>query len=155
MNIAKVRTVVRNLLLAVMGGIAFWNTSRFLQNVVDLPPRNGEALLVEESRYRGIREALVAAGYNKGPIDFITNRDLKGEPKTDADNVEWGYGQYVMVPWILVRDRHGLEGPPFISDAPWVIGNFFDGEPPEVPGYFVRVFDSGKGVILYRRKPAP
>src|SRR5215831_15407479 len=118
MNIAKARTIVRNLLLAVMAGIAFWNTSGFLRNIAALPPRNQEALVVEESRYRGIREALVAAGYAKGPIDFITNRDLKGEPKTDADGVEWAYGQYVMVPWILVHNGRGLEGPPFLSAAP-------------------------------------
>ena len=86
------------------------NVLSFIHHTADLPPRNADQLVVQEERYRTIRELLVEVGY-KGPVDFVTNRDLKSEPPSDQDGIEYAQGQYVMVPWIVLRNGRAASGP--------------------------------------------
>jgi hypothetical protein len=136
---------------AIIIVIGYVNILSFIHHMADLPARTEDPIVVQEERYRTIRELLVEVGYN-GPIDFITNRDLKSEPPSDQDGVEWAQSQYVMVPWILLRNGFPPTGPSFMEESPYVIGDFWDTEPTETPAGLIQFHDTGRGLILYRRK---
>ena len=131
--------------------IGFANILSFIDHTASLPARNLDPIVVQEERYRTIRDLLVEVGYT-GTIDFITNRDLKSQPPTDRDGVEWAQSQYVMVPWIVLRNGKAATGPPFRAQSPFVIGDFWDTAPSEVPPGLIQFHDTGRGLILYRRK---
>jgi hypothetical protein len=146
-----VKRLIANLTVTFLVVTACWNIWRYFQNVADLLPRSSEGIVVQEDRYRSVRDLLKVMGYPKGPIGFITNRDLKAEPYSAEETAQWGRAQYVMVPWIMIRNGRGLDGPPVSGDAPFVIGDFWDGVPAKVPSNLVKVLDTGQGVILFRR----
>ena len=132
--------------------IGFVNILSFIDHTASLPARNLDPIVVQEERYRTIRDLLVEVGYT-GTIDFITNRDLKSQPPTDLDGIEWAQSQYVMVPWILLRNGLPPTGPaPVMADSRFVIGDFWDSEPIEIPADLIRFHDTGHGLILFRRK---
>jgi hypothetical protein len=131
--------------------IGYINLLSFIHHTASLPARAKDPIVIQEERYRTIRELLVEVGYS-GPIDFITNRDLKSEPQSDQDGVEWAQSQYVMVPWILLRNGRPPSGPPFMEESRYVIGDFWDNEPSEIPAHLIQFHNTGRGLILYRRK---
>jgi hypothetical protein len=89
--------------------------------------------------------------YRSGPIRFVTNRDLQSKPTTVEDDKNWSLGQYVMVPWILFRNGRAVSGHREPEDPRIVIADFWDGPPSEEPEGLTKIFDSGTGLVLYRR----
>jgi hypothetical protein len=144
-------SIRRRLLPAVIVVIAFTNILSFIHHTANLPARDQDPIIVQEERYRSIRELLVEVGYT-GTLDFITNRDLQSEPPSAQDGVEWAQSQYVMVPWTLLRNGFPPSGPPLIEKSPYVIGDFWDTEPTEVPAGLIQFHNTGRGLILFRRK---
>ena len=151
MTMAILNSIRRFALPIIIIVIGYTNILSFFRHTADLPPRNADQLVVQEERYRTIRELLVEVGY-KGPVDFFTNRDLKSEPPSDQDGIEYAQSQYVMVPWIVLRNGKAASGPPFTAQSPFVIGDFWDAEPSEIPPGLIQFHDTGRGLILYRRK---
>ena len=131
--------------------IGYVNIVSFIHHTANFPARNAGQIVVQEERYRTIRELLVEVGYN-GPIEFITNRDLKSEPLSDQDGVQFAQGQYVMVPWIVVRNGEPPTGPPLTAQSAYVIGDFWDSEPTEIPPHLIQFHNTGRGLILFKRK---
>lgn len=144
--------------------IAAWNIWIFGQKSLrGLPNRDANDLVIMEDRYRTIRAFLMETGY-KGTISFVTNRDIQSQPATAEDNKQWGQAQYVMTPWLLVRQGidyagarisgnlivdfsgHKMPGNPLL-----VIGDFWDGEPAHSPEGLTKIYDSGRGLNIYRR----
>ena len=146
-----VNSIRQHLVPTIIIAIGFANILSFIHHTASLPTRNLDPIVVQEERYRTIRELLVEVGYT-GTIDFITNRDLKSEPPSDQDGVEFAQSQYVMVPWIVVRNGLPPTGPPFMEDSRFVIGDFWDSEPAEIPANLVQFHNTGRGLILFRRK---
>lgn len=141
-------------LILVLG--ALWNLWTFNQkSLTELPNRGADDLVIVEERYRDIRAALIEMGYNKGPISFVTSRDLQSKPKTPEDDRQWAQGQYVMAPWILLRKGRTLSGHTVSLDPPLVIADFWDGPSTAIPEGFNKLYDSGRGLVLYQRKPTP
>ena len=146
-----VNSIRQHLVPTIIVLIGFANILSFIRHTASLPARNLDPIVVQEERYRTIRELLVEVGHT-GTIDFITNRDLRSEPPSDGDGVEWAQSQYVMVPWILVRSGLPPTGPPFMEDSRFVIGDFWDSEPTEIPANLIQFHNTGRGLILFRRK---
>jgi hypothetical protein len=151
MAITVLSWIRQRVLPAIIIVIGYVNILSFIHHTADLPARTEYPIVVQEERYRTIRELLVEVGYN-GTIDFITNRDLKSEPPSEQDGIEWAQSQYVMVPWTLLRNGRPPSGPPLADQSPFVIGDFWDTEPTEVPAGLIRFHDTGRGLILFRRK---
>jgi hypothetical protein len=150
--------MIRSILLwltgAVLVGISYWNIWTFDRSTADFPPRNSETEVVAQSaRYEDIRNRLLALGYRTGTIGFITNRDLKSQQNTDEDGKRWSQAQFILVPWILLRGKRSVSGYEVKTDAPFVIGDFWDGTPAGFPPELVKLHESGDGLMLFRRKP--
>jgi hypothetical protein len=140
----------------VVAGVAYSNVWTFQQYILSMPP--ADELAIQEERYKQIRALLNAEGYSKGPVAFISKRDLMtAEAFNSEDFKRWAQGQYVMVPWNLLRPDGRAVSDVVIQDAnpPFAIADFWDGEPPTIPDNLVRIYDSGKGLVLFRRKATP
>jgi hypothetical protein len=129
--------------------IAFWNIWSFDRNAANL--RNF-GVLKHEARYARLQETLRAAGYRSGNIGFITNRDLKSEHNTAEDDERWSQAQFALVPWIVLRGTRSVSGYAAKTTPALVIGDFWDGPPVEVPPGLVKIYESGDGLILFKRK---
>src|SRR5262245_22226167 len=90
--------------------ISLWNVWGFDRAMSDFPPREQEAVFIRERRYVHVRNALLEAKYDGTYIGFITSSDVENKPKTPYDDQAWAQGQYIMLPWILVRDGQALSG---------------------------------------------
>lgn len=136
---------------------AYWNMWTYEKSVASLPDRNSDELVVQEDRYRPIQQMLIEARYRSGPIGFVTNRDLKPGPNRanrEEDGNRWSQAQYVMVPWILLRNGRAVSGVTIPDTTPpFVIGDFWDAEPSDIPDDLVKVYDSGARLVLFRRRP--
>ena len=141
---------------AIHVGASLWNIWILNRHVMnEIPPRVSDDLVVRESLYKPIRQLLNDVGYLRGPIGFVTEKDLKSEPSTEEDIKEWGEAQYTMVPWVVLRDNRGVSGRDFPNaETPFVIGDFLNGEEPAdlIPKNLLKFYDSGGGLILYRSK---
>jgi hypothetical protein len=140
------------LAVSAIVGSAMWNILEFDRRVLDgVPPRNADELVMQESRFADLRIALLSAGYRSGPVDYLTPRDLTSAAPTPEDNIRWAQAQYVMLPWILLHQRHGVSGTTMTDAVPlYAIVDFWGGSAPIVPGNFEQVYDSGRGLILFR-----
>ena len=97
-----------------------------------------------ENRFLGLHYELIRQKYNGGKINYVTARSLKGEPRSDYDDLHWAALRYVAIPLLLVRDD---------NNTPYVLADFTDGaKPPDDPKGLIRIADSGDGLILYKRK---
>jgi hypothetical protein len=146
-------TVVRSILgfvaSAVLAYGIYRNLWEFESNRVGLPaPGMLDEIVVRENQFAPIRDALFREEkYRDGYLGYITNRSLRGEPRTDRDGVHWAELRFVAIPLMLERDRP--------DDAPYVLGDFIEDSIPETPAGLVKVHDPGNGLILYRRKRVP
>jgi len=149
--------MIRSVLLWLVGAFlvvsTYWNIWSFHRHAADLPPRNSE-MPAQEARYASLQQILVAAGYRNGNIGFVTNRDLKSERNTGEDDKRWGQAQFVLVPWILLRGTRSVSGYAAKTTPPFVIGDFWDNPPADLPQGLVKLYDSGDGLILFKRKPS-
>ena len=150
---SRVIRIIRYVFAAILIVSAYWNIWVFTGNVVALPARDSDDVVLQENRYREIRASLIRAGYQKGPVGFVTNRTLQSLRETGEDNKKWGQAQYAMVPWILVRNGSAVGHAAPGLDSPFVIGDFWDSEPHQIPDNFTKLFDSGMGVVLFRKLP--
>ena len=98
-----------------------------------------------EKRLAPIRENLLAIDY-RGEIALITNQVLAGLPPKAEDNKKWGQFQYVLIPWVVVRDK---------QNTPVVLADFSDGPPAVALEGLSKVYDDGNGLILFRANHAP
>jgi hypothetical protein len=151
----RINSAVQTLLTIAIVVIAYWNIWNSVRDAAGLPARASDEMVVQDERYRGIRDALVALGYGRGPIRYITNRDLKSESQNDQDAIRRAEAQYLMIPWTVLRGRQAASGKILNVDAPYLIGDFWDGMPAQLPPDLVPVHDSGAGLILFRKKSAP
>ena len=146
---------MRHLFGAALIVCTFWNLWTFTRNVAELPPRNSDDLVVQHDRYRGIRDALLRSGSAKGYVGFVTNRTLQSKPETSDDGKRWSQAQYVMVPWILISQERAVGHGASDANPSLLIGDFWDGQPDTIPPNLVPLYDSGKGVILFLKRPTP
>jgi len=147
----RVRHVLEKLVCVILVCIVYWNILSFGKVVADLH-KDPDGVVKTENRYLGIRGALIRMKYPRGPIQFVTTRDLQVKPTSADDDREWSQGQYAMFPWILFRNGRAVSGHTVSADPPLVIADFWDGPPTGVPEGWTTIFDSGTGVILYRKK---
>jgi hypothetical protein len=143
-NSAGVLPTARSVLTFFAGAAlvlcAGWNIVNWYLEVDQLPPRDSDELVIKEQRFAPLRINLESEGY-KGEIAFVAKHDLSRVPPTPDDDKRWAQSQYVMIPWVLVRTR---------TNTPFLIADFSDG-PPEVPlDGFVKFFDDGNGLILFK-----
>jgi hypothetical protein len=124
---------------------AYWNVISGYQIGDHLPPRETEELVVKEQALAPVRDILLLKKY-KGEIAFVTNRSLSGSPPNPEDDKRWGQSQYVMIPWVLLRDRR---------NTPFVIADFWDGPPAGPLEGLVKLYEDGHGLTLFRAKETP
>jgi hypothetical protein len=148
------RSTVRYLLATILIVLAYWNVLAYTRNAAHRRTRAADELVVSESRYRGVREALRGLGYPVGPISFVTNRDLNDEPPTWEDNARWGHAQYAMVPWLVVRNGVSVSG--FSLTVPTlVVADFWDGRLVQIPPDLQEIYDFHNGIVLFRKTMLP
>jgi hypothetical protein len=131
---------------------AYWNLWSFTWESANRPTRESDEVSVIEDRYRGIRNMLNVVGYPRGPILFFTNGELKLERIPSENQKRWAEAQYVMVPWILIHNGRTAAQVPVDTDAPFAIGDFGAPELVEIPEGLVKIYDTQRGVVLFRRK---
>jgi hypothetical protein len=125
--------------------IAYWNVLAVFRTSIALPPSETDEVVMLEKRLAPIRENLLSIDH-RGEIALITNRILAGLPTNAEDEKEWGQFQYVLIPWVLVRDKR---------NTPVVLADFSDG-PPSVPlRGLSTIYDDGHGLILFRANHTP
>jgi len=101
-------------------------------------------MVVWENRFLGIRDALFKEDYTTGNVDYVTSHSLQGQDRTLEDDVHWAQLRYVAIPLILVRDT---------LDTRYVIGDFTGaGAIPDIPQNLVKIYDTGDGLILFKRE---
>jgi hypothetical protein len=112
-------------------------------DLANAPPREQDEVSVMEGRYLPIHFYLKELNYRKD-MAHATTRSLRGEPLSESDHVHYAQLRYVTIPVNLIA---------YPSDSPWILGDFTAGEPvaPPPPGY-VKAFDPGTGLVLYRRE---
>ena len=147
-----IRSVLLWLTSAFLVATTFWNIWIFNRRSVELA-RNTDEVVAQETRYTDLRLRLLAAGYRSGYVGFITNRDLRSESSTLEDDKRWVQAQFVLLPWILLRDSRSVSGPAVKAATPYVIGDFWDGSPTDQPPGLVKLHESEDGLTLFRRKP--
>src|SRR5258705_1292840 len=121
-----IRSILLSLVSAILVLSSYWNIFTFsIESLRNLAPRETEDLFIQEDRFRGIREHLIALQNRDTPIAFVTTRDLRAETPKPEDDVRWSQAQYVMFPWLLVRNKKTVGGA-FVpnTDPPLVIGDF-------------------------------
>jgi hypothetical protein len=57
-----------------------------------------------------------------------------------------------LIPWIVVRGTRSVSGPLVNGTAEYVVADFWDGLPREVPQGLVEVYESKDGLLLFRGK---
>ncbi len=148
-----IRPVLGWLTAAFLVVSTYWNILSFDRAAAGLPPRNLESEgVIQETRYERIREILLAAGYRTGSIGFVTNRDLESQEHTNEDENRFALAQFVLVPWIILHGTRSVSGYEGRTPALFVIGDFWDGPPAELPPDLVKLYQTGDGLILFRRK---
>jgi hypothetical protein len=130
---------------ATVAVFAYWNVLSVFRTSIYLPPRETEEIVMLEKRLAPIRENLLAIDY-RGEIALITNQVLAGLPPKAEDNKKWGQFQYVLIPWVVVRDK---------QNTPVVLADFSDGPPAVALEGLSKVYDDGNGLILFRANHAP
>jgi len=154
-RLEKLTHLLRFLAGTILAICAYWNVWTFDNRVANLPARDSDVLVVQEARYKPIRQKLAELGYGSGNIAFLTNRGLRSESTLGEDDQRWTQAQYVMVPWILLRNTRSVSDVEIANAAPpYVIGDFWDGVPPEFPKGLLKLYDAGGGLILFRRIPS-
>jgi len=131
-------------------GSIFLNIWGFQKSVSAGPPRNSDELVVAEEEYQHVRQRLLDLHYYNGFVSYVTNRDLNQTPFSDEDFKRWYQAQYTLVPWILLHDGAGESGPKLNVKTPYVIGDFWEGPPFDIPPDLENVYHSGH-LILFRR----
>ena len=135
-------------------GSIFLNIWGYQRLVSYGPSRNSDELVMAEGEYQHVRQRLLDLGYYSGFIAYMTNRDLNHASSTDEDFKRWIQAQYTLVPWILLHDGAGESGPKLTNaKTPYVIGDFWDGPPSEIPSDFEKVYDSGHLTLFRRTAP--
>jgi hypothetical protein len=141
------RWIIGSVLIAMICG----NVWTFNQDVASLPLRSSDDVVAQEMRYSGIREKLIEFHYRGGEIRYTSTRDLKGEPPTPDDDKNWDQAQYVMVPWILVRNNRSVSNVEVHPTTPFVIADFSEGELDELPKELVKLYENSDGKLALFR----
>ena len=150
---STIRKLLETAVIVVIVACACWNIWIFGTNSLHLGPRDTEDVTEHEREYEPVREILKKRGYPRGtPVDMITNRSLRGAPAVFEDDGRWAHAQYVMVPWILRRDGRAAVGVPVDGDpAPFVVADFWDGQPEKLPEDLIRLYE-GPRISLFERR---
>lgn len=121
----------------------YWNVATSFVAADHLWERDADEIVIFERRMAPIRLNLLAVGY-KGEIGFVTNTDLRGQqPWNGEDDKRWGETQYVMIPWVITHGKR---------DTPFVIADFWDGPPATSLEGFFPFYDTGDGLVVYRKQ---
>ena len=116
--------------------IACANIWQFNQYVSSFAPREFDYRFIWEQRLRGVREVLITAGYRSGNIGYMPAGVLKGNPKTEGEQVDWIHVRYTMIPLNVLENT---------LDAPFVVA-----ESRNLEG-FTRLYETGDGWALFQR----
>ena len=148
------RVMIRSVLLWIVTVFlivtAFWNIGSFDRRTLNIAP---DEVGPQEARYLDVRYRLLDAGYRSGYVGFITNHDLRSESSTVEDDKRWAQAQFALIPWIVLRGgSRSLPGEIVKAPTPFVIGDFWDGLPPDLPPDLVKLHESEDGLVLFRRK---
>lgn len=123
---------------------AYWNLITFDIISNNLSPRETEEIVIQERRLAPVRQLLIKNRYD-GEVAFATRRSLAGLPPAFEDDKHWGQAQYVLLPWVLDRDKR---------DLPFVIADFWDGPSMTELEHLSKVYE-GDGLVLFQRKQLP
>ena len=109
-----------------------------------MAPRQANDVVMWESRFVKLREALLREKYAEGKIAYETARSLTRKSAADYDDLHWVELRFVAIPLLLVRND---------LDTPYVIADFTDGvPPPPIPDNLIKIEESGNGLVLFKRK---
>jgi len=143
---------IRSILLWLTGAslvvISYLNIWHFDKWSTDLPRRFQSDVVAQEARYEPVRELLLDAKYH-GNVTFITNRNLKAQENTQQDNERWVHAQFALIPWIVVRGSRAVSGQVVNGTAQYVVADFWDGLPQELPPGLTKVYGSKDGLLLF------
>jgi hypothetical protein len=142
---SRVRSALKFVAAATVAVIAYWNVLTVFRTSIYLPPRESEEIVMLEKRLEPIRENLLSIDY-RGEIALITNRVLAGLPPNADDDKRWAQFQYVLIPWVLARDKR---------NTPVVLADFSDGPPTVALEGLSTIYDDGNGLILFRTNHTP
>jgi hypothetical protein len=117
-----------------------WQANRLAEGK---KPRNQDDVVLLERRMIGIRNALLGVGYRGGDIGYMPAGVLNGNPRTERESTRWVQARYVMIPWNLLEDT--MSAPYVIVDAS------LNADQPRLPEGFVKLYDSGDGLILLQQ----
>jgi hypothetical protein len=136
-------SILRFLVSAALIMVAFlnlWHANRLAEA---RKPRNQDDVVVLEHRMIAIRNALLGVGYRGGDLGYMPAGVLNGNPRTEQESARWAQARYVMIPWNLLQDS---------TSAPYVIVDAsLNADQPRLPERFVKLYDSGDGLILLQQ----
>jgi hypothetical protein len=141
-----VRSALRIIAIIFIVVGTIWNVWTFATEASMSGSRQSNDIVVWESRFVKLHDALVREKHAEGKIGYETARSLGGMPPTRADEVHWAELRFVTIPMLLVRND---------PDTSYVLGDFTDGATPQnIPESLIKVIDSGDGLVLFKRKVA-
>jgi hypothetical protein len=129
------------------GFVVVWSTfANFLNLSMSFggtPPRKESDLEIYEALFLPIRFALIREGYEGRNLGYVSVRSDIGKPLDLRDAVRWSKLRYVAIPFILLPDPRG---------ATYLIGDYTGDDPvPESLEGFVKIYDKGSGLVLYKK----
>ena len=136
-------SILRFLASAALIAVAFlnlWHANRLAESI---KPRNEDDVVVLEHRMIGIRNTLLGVKYLRGDLGYMPAGVLNGNPRTERESSRWVQARYVMIPWNLLQDS--LAAPYVIVDSS------LNGAEPRLPEGFVKLYDSGDGLVLLQQ----
>lgn len=142
----KVKQVLRFASAVAVVLCAYWNVVAFDLASENVAPRESDEIVRQEKRLAPIRQILIENRYPNGEIAFITNRELAGLPPLPEEDKQWAQAQYVMIPWVLDRQKRS---------TPFIIADFWDGAPTSTSDRLSKLYDAGDGLVLFQRRQLP
>ena len=139
------RSILRGIAKLVLIVVACWNVWTLTLQVLTYGPRDNQENVVWERRWLPFFNEFAKADYRFGTVGYITPRTLRGEPPTEDDTARRAHLYYAAIPLNVVPDK---------LDAPFVLADFASGTPDKLPEGFEKVYDSGDGLLLLRRRAA-
>ena len=138
------RSILQRIAALILIVVACWNVWTLTLFVLNYGPREANDNVVWERLWLSFFNEFVKADYRLGDVGYITARTLRGEPPTGDDKTRRVELYYAAIPLNVVPDK---------LDAPFVLADFaLSGPPDQLPEGFEKVYDSGNGLLLLKRR---
>jgi hypothetical protein len=140
------RSILQRITGFLVIAVACWNVWTLTLRVLAFGSREENASVIFERLWTPVFFAFVRANYRIGDVGYITARTLRGEPPNDEDKYRRVGFYYAAIPLNVVPDK---------LDTPFVLADFTVSGPPDLlPQDFEKVYDSGNGLLLFKRRAA-